>query len=79
MLIDCNLYGKEPLEYATVSEGLADNCVLKVERLVDGRFKVIEMCDEWAMAFLTADQLRAWGHELINMANMEDERKEKNK
>ena len=69
MLIDCNAYGEEHLEYQTVSEGLADNRVVKVTRLDDGRFEVREMCDEWASARLTADKLRAWGQELIDMAN----------
>jgi len=69
MLIDCNQYGTNLLEYATVSEALADNRVVEVVREKDGCFKVREMCDEWASARLTADQLRAWGQELIDMAN----------
>ena len=69
MLLDCNAYGEEHLEYPTVSEGLADNRVVKVSRLEDGRFEVREMCDEWASARLTPEQLRAWGQELIDLAN----------
>ena len=69
MLIDCNAYGDEPLEYGTVSQALADNRVVKVKPLGAGRYMVEEMCDEWFCARLTAEQLRAWGKELIDMAN----------
>ena len=71
MLLDCNAYGEERLEYPTVSEGLADNRVVKVSRMEDGHFEVREMCDEWAAARLTPEQLRAWGQELIDLANAE--------
>jgi hypothetical protein len=69
MLIDCNAYGNEPLEYDTVSEALADNRVVKVTRLGLETFGVYEMCDEYFCAKLTAEQLRAWGKELIDMAD----------
>ena len=69
MLIDCNAYGKEPLEYDTVSEALGDNRIVLVTKLPDGRFRVEECCDRWYYADLTQDQLRAFGQELIDMAN----------
>ena len=69
-LVDCDQHGKEPLEYPTISEALADNRVVKITKLEDGRFEVREMCDEWAMANLTREQLLAWAEELKALAGM---------
>jgi len=73
-LVDCNKYGKEPLEYPTISEALADNRIVKVTKDEDGRFRVEEMCDEYFAAYLTASQLRAWSDELRAMADAPNEK-----
>lgn len=69
-LVDCDQYGKEPLEYPTISEALAGNRVVKITKLEAGRFEVREMCDEWASANLTREQLLAWAEELKALAGM---------
>ena len=69
-LVDCDQHGKEPLEYPTISEALADNRVVKITKLEDGRFEVREMCEEWASANLTREQLLAWVEELKALAGM---------
>jgi len=76
MLIDCNAYGSEMLEYPTVLAGLSDNRVLTIERGEDGRFRVAEGCDNYFSARLTPEQLAAMGRELIEMANKEVDRDE---
>jgi hypothetical protein len=69
MLLDCDAYGREMLEYPTVLAGLSDNRVLKIDREEDGRFRVSEACDDYFSAQLTSEQLAALGRELIEMAN----------
>ena len=69
-LVDCDQYCDEMLEYKTISEALADNRVVRVKKLEDGRFEVREMCDEWASANLTREQLLAWAEELKALAGM---------
>lgn len=68
-LVDCDQHGLGPLEYPTVSEALADNRVVKITKREDGRFDVREMCDEWARANLTREQLLAWAEELKVLAD----------
>lgn len=69
MLLDCDACGNEIREYPSVLAGLADNRILTVTRMADGRFRVAEACDDWFDARLTADQLAALGRELIELAN----------
>lgn len=68
--VDCDQYGKKLLEYPTISEALADNRLVKITKLEDGRFEVKEMCDEWAVASLTREQLLAWAEELKALASI---------
>ena len=67
-LVDCDAYGREILKYDSISEALADNRVVKITKMEDGRFKVREMCDEYFSARLTRDQLIAWAEELTELA-----------
>lgn len=55
-------------EYATISEMLEDRQVVGVTLQDDGLFRVDELCDVYFCALLTREQLRAWGSELIAMA-----------
>ena len=64
-------YGKPSKDYATISEGLEDSHVVGVTRQADGRFRVDELCDVHFGVLLTKEQLRAWGAELIAMAEKE--------
>ncbi len=66
MKIETWAYG--PVEKETVSQALATERVVRVKKNDDGTFEVREMCDEWFGATLTADQLKAWGRELIALA-----------
>lgn len=70
MLIDCTCYG--PGEYPTVLEALEENRVFSVKRQKGGRFRVQEECDRYYAAYLTPEQLRALGQELIEMAAEDD-------
>ena len=65
--IDCSAYG--PDETATISEALANNRIVKITPTEDGKFDVIEMCDEYFVATLTAEQLEEWGRELIALSS----------
>ena len=67
-MLDCNVYGRELMEYPTVLAGLSDNRILIIEREEDGRFRVSEGCDEYFSARLTPEQLAALGRELIDVA-----------
>ena len=75
--IDCSAYG--PDEGATISEVLAGNRIVKITPTKDGKFDVIEMCDEIFVATLTAEQLKEWGRELVALSkvNVEDTREAK--
>jgi len=64
--VDCWAYG--PAEASTISEALADNRVIKVTPIADGKFQVLEKCDDFYGATLTAEQLAEWGRELIALA-----------
>lgn len=72
--VDCWAYG--PVEEPTVSKALAENRVVKITPTEDGKFKVLEMCDEHFGATLTTEQLAAWGRELVALssANVLNER-----
>ncbi len=67
-LVDCDAYGREILEYDSISEALADNRVVKITKMEDGKFKVREMCDEYFSSCLTREQLIAWAEELTELA-----------
>lgn len=73
-LVDCNAYGKEPLEYKTISEALADNRIVNVTKEYDGRFCVEEGCDNYFRGYLTREQLLAWSDELRALAGMPNEK-----
>ena len=67
-LVDCSQRGDGLLEYSTISQALADNRVVEVTKLGDGRFEVREQCDGWAVANLTREQLLIWIEELKALA-----------
>jgi hypothetical protein len=69
-LVDCNAYGKEPLEYKTISKALADNRIVSVSKEDDGTFCVEEGCDNYFCGYLTREQLLAWAEELKALAGM---------
>jgi hypothetical protein len=67
-LVDCNAYGKELVEYPTISEALDDNRIVSVTKQPDGRFQVLERCDDYYSSYLTREQLLAWADELRALA-----------
>jgi hypothetical protein len=67
-LVDCNAYGKELVEYQTISQALDDNRIVSVTKEPDGRFQVTERCDDYFSGYLTREQLLAWADELRALA-----------
>ena len=69
-IVKCSAYGNVeiPKDYKTICEVLADNRVVKIVPNTEGEFDVIEMCDEYFVATLTAGQLADWGRELIELS-----------
>lgn len=65
--VDCWAYGS--VDEPTISKAFEENRVVKVKRTEDGKFEVREMCDEFFGATLTAEQLAAWGRELIALSS----------
>ena len=66
-VVDCWAYGR--VDEPTISKALAENRVVKITPTEDGKFEVLEMCDEYFGATLTADQLAEWGRELIALSS----------
>lgn len=74
--IDCSFCDREWVESDSVLAALADNRIFSVTRIDPnddpdnaGKFRVAEMCDNYFCGCLTAEQLRALGHELIAIAD----------
>ena len=74
--IDCSFCDRELVESDTVLAALADNRILSVTPINPqddpdnaGKFRVAEMCSDYFSGYLTADQLRALGCELIALAD----------
>jgi len=65
--VDCWAYGSA--DEPTISKALAENRVVKITPTEDGKFEVLEMCDEYFGATLTAEQLAEWGRELIALSS----------
>lgn len=65
--VDCWAYGS--VDEPSVSKALAENRVVKITPTDDGKFDVLEMCDEYFGATLTAEQLAEWGRELIALSS----------
>ena len=65
--VDCWAYGS--VDEPTISKALAENRVVKITPTEDGKFEVLEMCDEYFGATLTAEQLAEWGRELIALSS----------
>jgi hypothetical protein len=73
--VDCNAYGTKPLNYPTISESLDDNRIVSVTQQPDGRFQILEKCDDYFAAYLTREQLLAWAEELKALAAMPNDPK----
>ena len=70
MRIGANHRGRvESIDYDTICEALDDNRSVTIAPTSDGRFEIREACDGYYFAHLSADLLRAWGKELIAMAD----------
>lgn len=65
--VDCWAYGS--VDEPTISKALAENRVVKIRPTEDGKFEILEMCDEYFGATLTAEQLAEWGRELIALSS----------
>jgi hypothetical protein len=65
--VNCWAYGS--VDEPTISKALAENRVVKITPTEDGKFEVLEMCDEYYGATLPADQLAEWGRELIALSS----------
>ena len=65
--VECWAYGS--VDEPTISKALAENRVVQITPTEDGKFEVLEMCDEYFGATLTAEQLAEWGRELIALSS----------
>ena len=70
--IDCSFCDNKPVDSNTVLDALAENRIVSimpvVQGICSGKFRVREECDRYFEAYLTREQLAAFGKEIIAMA-----------
>lgn len=66
-IIEFGRQGKKRCQ--SILRALETNQIVAVSKEPDGKFLVSEKCDDYFSCRLTAEQLRALGHELIALAD----------
>lgn len=68
--LDCNAPLHNSFSYETVSSALNGAHIVSINKTSDGRFHLVEGCDEHYEAYLTKDQFLAWIEELKQLADL---------
>lgn len=60
-------YGKESSSYKTILEALSENRVFNI-KLEQGKFRIKEGCDNFYDLYLTPEQMKELGEEIIALS-----------